>query len=94
MAKPKPNEVLVGKKQTMKYAVAIMTQIDNGVDTVTVKARGRLISKAVDSVELARNRLMKRKIDIKDVRIGTDTITNDDGSTVNISWIEIDVGRA
>jgi hypothetical protein len=44
------NTVFVGKKGTMGYVLAVVTQFNNGADNVVVKARGKLISRAVDVV--------------------------------------------
>ena len=43
-----PNTIYVGKKRVMNYVLACMTILQNGSDTVTIKARGRSISAAVD----------------------------------------------
>ena len=51
-----PNTVYIGKKPTMNYVLAILTQINNGSDQVTVKARGRAISRAVDVAEVLTKR--------------------------------------
>ena len=52
------NTVFVGKKGTMGYVLAVVTQFNNGAKEVTVKARGKLISRAVDVVEIVRHRFM------------------------------------
>ena len=49
------NFVFIGKKPIMNYVTACITFFNSGEDHVIVKARGRAISKAVDTVELLRS---------------------------------------
>jgi DNA-binding protein len=53
------NVVLIGKKPVMNYVTACITFFNSGEKHVVVKARGRAISKAVDSVELLRRAFVK-----------------------------------
>ena len=52
--KTNDNTVLIGRKPVMNYVVACMTFFNSGAKKVVVKARGRAISRAVDTVELLR----------------------------------------
>jgi DNA-binding protein len=80
------NVIFVGKKPTMSYVLAVMTQFD-GNDEVIVKARGRSISRAVDVVEAVKNKFVK---DAKsDVEIGTEEVEDSEGKKLNVSTIEI-----
>lgn len=79
--------VYVGKKGTMSYVLAVVTQFNNSADVV-VKARGKLISRAVDVVEIVRNRFMPT-CKIKDILIKTEELTSEDGSKNKVSAIEI-----
>ena len=89
-AAPQPsNTVLVGKKNVMNYVLAVLTLISQGVKEIVVKARGRAISKAVNTVEIVRNRFMPGKIKIEDIKIGSQTVTNPDGRQTRVSTIEI-----
>lgn len=85
------NIVFVGKKDTMSYIFAVMTQFNNGASEVIVKARGKAISRAVDVVERVRNQFIK---DVKptDIRISTEEITGEEG-TVKVSAIEITLAK-
>ena len=89
MADEKPdNTVYIGKKPTMNYVLAVATQFNSGSTEVTIKARGKSISKAVDIAEIVRNRFVQEaKVD--DIQITTETLENDDGKTSNVSSIEI-----
>ncbi|MEM0379733.1 MAG: DNA-binding protein Alba [Desulfurococcaceae archaeon] len=83
------NHVLIGKKPVMNYVIAVLTLIHQGVKDVVIKARGRAISKAVDTVEIVRNRFLPGKIDISDIKIGSQTVTNPAGRETRVSIIEI-----
>jgi len=82
------NVIYIGNKPPMSYVLAIVTQFNSGSNDVVVKARGRAISRAVDAAEITRNRFVT-DAKIKDIRIGTEAITNEEGRTSNVSSIEI-----
>jgi len=82
------NIVFVGKKGAMGYVLAVVTQFNNNAGQVTVKARGKLISRAVDVVEIVRNRFMPDST-IEDISISTEELTSEDGSLNKVSAIEI-----
>jgi len=84
------NTIYVGNKPPMSYVLAVVTQFNmNGSDEVIIKARGRAISRAVDTAEIVRNRFIK-DAKLKDIKIGTESITNEEeGRTSNVSSIEI-----
>jgi DNA-binding protein len=88
------NVIYVGQKPPMSYVLAIVTQFQgSGSDEVVIKARGRSISTAVDAAEITRNRFVT-DAKIKDIKIGTESITNDEeGRTSNVSSIEIILTR-
>ncbi len=83
------NTVLVGKKPVMNYVIAVLTLIHQGVKEIVVKARGRAISKAVDTVEIIRNRFLPGKVEIEEIKIGSQTVTNPSGRETRVSTIEI-----
>lgn len=85
------NIIYIGRKGTMEYVLAVMTQFRSGSDEVVIKARGKAISRAVDVAEIVRNRFM-RDASVKDVRIGTEQVEGEDGTT-NVSSIEIVLSR-
>lgn len=89
MADEKPdNTVYIGKKPTMNYVLAVATQFNSGLSEITIKARGKSISKAVDVAEIVRNRFIQEaKVD--DIQITTEVLENDDGKSSNVSSIEI-----
>jgi DNA-binding protein len=81
------NTVYVGNKPVMNYVLAVVTQFSNGADEVAIKARGKAISRAVDTAEIALNRFLQ-DITKKEIRISTEEIETDAGRT-NVSSIEI-----
>jgi DNA-binding protein len=83
------NVIYVGRKPPMSYVLAVVTQFNgNGSKEVVLKARGRSISTAVDTAEIVRNRFMKNA-KVKDITIGTESVTNEEGRDSNVSSIEI-----
>lgn len=82
------NTVYVGKKGIMGYVLAVVTQFNSGATDVAIKARGNLISRAVDVAEIVRNRFMPNAT-VKDIRIKTEELMSEDGSKNNVSAIEI-----
>jgi len=81
--------IFVGNKPPMSYVLAVVTEFKKeNTDKVIIKARGRAISRAVDTAEIARNRFVT-DTEIKDIKIDTESITNDEGETHNVSSIEI-----
>jgi DNA-binding protein len=82
------NVIYVGNKPPMSYVLAVVTQFNSGSTDVVIKARGRAISRAVDAAEITRNRFVT-DAKVKEIRIGTEAITNEEGRTSNVSSIEI-----
>ncbi|NOZ58531.1 MAG: DNA-binding protein Alba [Euryarchaeota archaeon] len=82
------NVVYVGNKPAMNYVLAVSTQFTRNAKEVVIKARGRAISRAVDVAEIVRNRFIP-EAKVKDIQIGTEEVTTEDGKTVRLSSIEI-----
>jgi len=85
---PDENVIYVGNKPPMSYVLAVVTQFNGGSSEVIIKARGRAISRAVDTAEITRNRFVS-DAKVKDIKIGTESITNEEGRSSNVSSIEI-----
>ena len=83
------NTVYIGKKETMSYVMAVVTQFNSGSKEVLIKARGRAISKAVDVAEITKNRFVPN-VEIVDIKTATEELqrTGEDG-TANVSAVEI-----
>lgn len=86
------NEVLVGKKPLMSYVLAVITQLSEGKGTVTIKARGRTISSAVDIAQIVKNKFAK-DAKIGQVKIGTEEVEAKEGGKINVSTIEIPISK-
>ncbi|HOI59021.1 MULTISPECIES: DNA-binding protein Alba [unclassified Methanoculleus] len=83
----KDNTVFVGNKPVMNYVLAVVTQFNNGAEEVAIKARGKAISRAVDTAEIALNRFLEN-VNKKEIFTSTEMIDTDTGKT-NVSSIEI-----
>ena len=86
------NVIYIGNKPPMSYVLAVVTQFNSGSNEVVIKARGRAISRAVDAAEITRNRFVS-DAKIKEIKIGTESITNEEGRTSNVSSIEIALAK-
>jgi DNA-binding protein len=82
------NVIYVGHKPPMSYVLAIVTQFNSGSDEVIIKSRGKTISTAVDAAEITRNRFVT-DAKIIDIKISTESVTNEEGRTSNVSSMEI-----
>ena len=85
------NVVLVGKKPTMSYVLAVVTQFSDGMNDVHLKARGRSISRAVDVAEVVRNRFIQGAK--TSVLIGTEEIIDENNNKINVSTIDIGLNK-
>lgn len=86
------NTIYIGKKPTMNYVLAVVTQLNKEESTeVTIKARGRSISRAVDVAEIVKRRF----VDGLKQSVSTDTelVTNEEGKETNVSAIEIRLSK-
>ncbi|UCE90984.1 MAG: DNA-binding protein Alba [Methanobacteriota archaeon] len=86
------NTIFIGKKATMNYVLAVVSQFNGGCNDVCIKARGRAISRAVDVSEIVKNRFI-RDAAYKDVKIQTEVLPGQDGGDANVSSIEIYLAR-
>ena len=86
--KPKRDLVIMGIKPVMNYVVACLTLFNDGNETVRIRARGKHINKAVDTVQLLK-RVFLRDLKVRNTMIGTDLLIRDDGNEAKVSTIEI-----
>ena len=80
--------VFVGNKPVMNYVLATITQFNEGVGNVVIKARGRAISRAVDVAEIVRNRFLPG-VKVDEIKIDTEELDSAKGRQMNVSTIEI-----
>jgi len=88
VAKTEENCVFIGQKPVMAYVLACLTSFNTGAKKVVVKARGRAISRAVDTAELFRRVFMKDVV-IEKIEISTVELSSPDRPKSNVSSMEI-----
>lgn len=86
------NTIFVGRKPSMAYVLGVITQFNEGRDEVHVKARGKAISRAVDVAEIVRRRFLN-DVQVKSIDIGTEERELEDKTKINVSAIEIVLGK-
>ncbi|MGC8586210.1 MAG: DNA-binding protein Alba [Candidatus Micrarchaeia archaeon] len=82
------NVIYIGKKPTMNYVLAVVTQFNSGQKEVTIKARGNAISRAVDVKEIVQNRFLP-DVKEKSIKTSSEELTNEDGTKSKVSAIQI-----
>jgi DNA-binding protein len=91
-AKSTENAVFIGIKPVMNYVLAVITQFNMGTGVVTLKARGKAISRAVDVAEIVRNRFLPG-MSVQGITIGTEQLQGE-GGAINVSTMEIVLGKS
>jgi len=86
------NIVLIGKKPVMNYVIACLTYFNSGGKKVVVKARGRAISRAVDTVELLRRAFVKN-VQLQGISIRTEEVAREEGQLAKVSALEITMSK-
>jgi DNA-binding protein len=77
----------------MSYVMAIITSFaGSDSNEVTLKARGRAITTAVDVAEITRRRFMK-ELNLGEIIIGTEEIPREEGGPRNVSTMQITLTR-
>jgi len=89
---PEDNVIFVGSKPVMNYVLAAVTQFNDGAKEVTIKARGKAISRAVDTAEVVRRRFMTDVV-VDHIQISTEELASEKGEKINVSSIEIFMKR-
>ncbi len=84
------NVIFVGTKPIMTYVTATLTQLSTN-PIVTIKARGKRITQAVDVSQMIVKRMNTVGYRISDIRIASDSLLSQDGKKRNVSTIEIDI---
>lgn len=87
----KSGVVFIGRKPAMSYVLAIITSLSTpNSKEITLKARGRAITTAVDVAEITRSRFLK-DLKIDKITIGTEELPPREGEnrTRMVSTMEI-----
>jgi len=91
----KSNVIFVGSKPPMNYVLAVITSFSaSNAKEITLKARGRAITTAVDVAEIARSRFLK-DVKVSKVSIGTEEMPPREGENRSrmVSTMEITLGK-
>jgi DNA-binding protein len=83
--------VFIGSKPPMNYVLAIITSLSaSNAKEITLKARGRAITTAVDVAEITRNRFIK-DLKVNNISIGTEEMPAREGENRSrmVSTMEI-----
>lgn len=86
------NVIYIGRKPSMSYVLAVITQFTNGQPEVLIKARGKAISRAVDVAEIVRRRFLQ-DVQIKNIEIGTEERELEDKTKLNVSTMTITLAK-
>jgi DNA-binding protein len=83
------NVVLIGKKPTMSYVLAVITHFNmSNANEVILKARGRAITTAVDVAEIVKRKFIN-SLKVEKIHIGTEDVQQQEGGTRPVSTMEI-----
>ena len=92
--KEEDNVVFIGNKPFMNYVTGVVMQFTTkNASEVTIKARGKFISRAVDVAEVASKRFLEGTVGVKDITIGSEEFENKEGKQVRVSTIEITLAK-
>ena len=84
------NSIFIGNKPFMNYVTGVVMQFTTkDAQEVTVKARGKFISRAVDVSEVASKRFLVGTVEVRDIKINSEEFQNKEGKDVRVSTIEI-----
>jgi archaea-specific DNA-binding protein len=87
------NIVFVGKKPVMSYVLACLTLLQNGTVDITLKARGRAISKAVDAAQILTKKFVP-DVTVKSIELTTELVKSiDSGTSSDVSSMEIHLSK-
>ena len=84
--------VYIGKKPLMAYVTSALIQLAN-VPSVTIKARGMSIGRAVDVSQIISRKTENAGYSIGTIKLDSEALESQDGRTRNVSTIEIQINR-
>jgi len=88
------NSIFIGNRPFMNYVTAVVMQFTTkNEQEVTIKARGKFISRAVDVVEVASKRFMQGQVELGNIKIDSEGFKNKEGKDVRVSIIEITLNK-
>jgi DNA-binding protein Alba len=88
-----PPTVPVGRRPAINYVLAVLTEFQNGAREVIIKAWGRDINRALDVVQITKNRFLPN-LQVKDIKLGIKQIKDGQNNRAsNVITIEIVIGQ-
>ncbi len=85
--------VFIGKKPLMAYVTSALIQLAN-VPSVSIKARGLSIGRAVDVAQIIARKTENAGYTIGEIKIDSELLESQDGRSRNVSTIEIEIKRS
>ena len=92
MSTEQRDTIYLGKKPIMAYVASTLIQLAN-LPSVSIKARGMTIGRAVDVAQIISRKTEHAGYTIGEIRIGSESLESQDGRMRNVSTIEIEVKR-
>ena len=94
-SKADDNVIFIGSKPFMNYVTGVVMQFTTkGAKEVIIRARGKFISRAVDVAEVTTKRFLKEhNLEVKHIKIDSEEFENKEGRKVNVSTIDITLGK-
>ena len=92
MSTEQRDTIFIGKKPIMAYVTSTLIQLAN-LTSVSIKARGMSIGRAVDVAQIISRKTENAGYIIGQISIGSESLESQDGKTRNVSTIEIEVKR-
>ncbi len=87
---PAYSVVFIGAKPFMNYVTGVVMQFSQeNASEVTIKARGKFISRAVDVAEVATKRFLDDQVHVHDITIASEAFTTPENKNVRVSTITI-----
>jgi len=84
--------IYIGKKPLMAYVTSTLIQLAN-VPSVSIKARGMSIGRAVDVSQIISRKTENAGYSIGNIKLGSESLESQDGRMRNVSTIDIEVKR-
>ncbi|MFH1823368.1 MAG: DNA-binding protein Alba [archaeon] len=94
-SKADENTIFIGPKAFMNYVTGVVMQFTTkGAKEMSIKARGKFITRAVDVSEVSTKKFLKEQgVTVKDIKIDSEQFKNNEGRDINVSTIEIVLGK-
>jgi len=86
------NVVLIGNKPVMNYVLACMTHLNSGSNKIVLKAWGRAIPRAVDTIEVLRRSFVKG-VQLEGISLSTEEVAREHDRKSRVSAIEISIAK-